>query len=129
MKKAVLLFGMAAVLASAKPRTYQTGTLVDVTDSAIDIGSESFPVPLHICCVLEIRTDDVSYWVAVYKRPEELGVKIKDSIQFRVDKQTVFLRRPNGKEVRAKLLKVVPVSGIVSWLWTQKGGRDAVQSI
>jgi hypothetical protein len=60
---------------------------------------------------LQIQVGNNSYCVTVASRENKVGWKVRDPVQFRVDKKKMFVKRPSGKELDARLVKVVP--GIV----------------
>lgn len=109
MKKTFLpvVLLLLGILGNAKEQSYQIGTLADVSDLRLDAGTSLGSI--RLCCIFQIRADGFVYSVGITKRPEEVGWAVNSPIQFRVDKHTVFLKRAKGRELRAKLLKVVPL--------------------
>lgn len=107
----ILLLAFIAVPAGAKDHTYQSGMLVDVTETGIDTGL-LFGRIVYFCCVLEIRGEAFAYSVYIAKRPEQIDLRTDEAVRFRIHNQDVFIKRPNGKELKARLLKTAPASSV-----------------
>lgn len=112
---AIVIIGFS-LPASAKRAIYQRGTVIDVSPKYIDspaqvvqvffsppqiligysfqiqVGIFTYSVDAAMCCPLRDR----------YK----LEWAANDPIQFRFDKDKMFVKRPNGKELKARLRKV-----------------------
>src|SRR5260370_33667869 len=104
-------------LADAKKPIYETGNLIDVSPKyvespapldgailppphiligyafAIQVGTFTYFVDAALCCPL--RSKYKLEWAA------------RDPIEFRFDNDKMFVKRPNGKELKAKLVKVI----------------------
>jgi hypothetical protein len=112
----LVLILMFEVHAGAAKRIYETGKLVNVTPKYIEspalLDEKLLPPPqIVVGNSFEIQVGDLAYFVdAVLCCP--LRSKYKPEwtagtpIEFRFDKENMFIRRPNGKEVRARLVKV-----------------------
>ena len=106
----LLLLALGGTASAKNPVVYQTGRLVDVLDRTIDIG---LLFPLHLWSELRISGAGFTYSVTTDKRPDQLEWSFGDSIEFRLQGQKVFLKRPGGNDLKAKLLRVVKSDGEV----------------
>jgi hypothetical protein len=100
----------------AGAKMYQTGKLNDVvikdmtTTISLPVGPDSLPFPLHIGINYEfqISTDDnIVYFGSCWskgKRNYGSDWVVKDPIEFRVEKDRLFLKRPSKGELRLALM-------------------------
>jgi len=107
------LLGGAVFPATAKEkvRTYQTGKLLDlqvqnVSRGTAVIGTMAAAIP-GLLYVFQIQCDDLLYY-ATYSAGK-LSYKpdwiVNDPIDFRLEKDTMFLRRSDGKELEVRVVK------------------------
>jgi hypothetical protein len=104
-------------LAGAKKRVYEKGNLIDVfpkyIESPAPLGVALLPPPqILVGYSFEIQAGDFTYFVnAAMCCPLRSQYKLEwtanDPIEFRFDKDKMFVKRPNGKELNARLVKVV----------------------
>ncbi|GEM_PF-5134696 len=100
---------------SSEKQLYQKGAVVEAPmlylDAPPPLASSIVPISrIPIGYSLRIRVGDFTYFVSVVCCPP--GPKHKpewtagDRIEFRFDKDKMFVKRPIGKELRAKLVKI-----------------------
>lgn len=98
---------MLSALAFAADRTYVRGTLVDVA-----VGKRTFGVPQPNGGTLigqgnlfqvKVQIEDVIY-TAETRSGEVRQLIVGDPVEVRLDEKHVYLKCPNGKEVKAKVL-------------------------
>ncbi|MBZ5690198.1 MAG: hypothetical protein LAP86_34905 [Acidobacteriia bacterium] len=115
---ALLLLVASANSASANDtsKRYVTGKLLDLTVQPVDrgtaiIGNMAAPIR-SISYVFQIRVDDLVYFAqyTVGARADRPNWVVNDPIDLRFEKDKMFLRRPDGKEVEVWLAKTVRVS-------------------
>jgi hypothetical protein len=103
-------------LADAKKRIYEKGNLIDVSPKYIESPIPSLallpPPQILVGYAFEIQAGDFTYFVnAAMCCPLSSQYKPQwtaaDPIEFRFDKDKMFVKRPNGKELNARLVKVV----------------------
>jgi hypothetical protein len=112
----VMVIWLVAVPATCKdkPKTYQTGKLLDMTVEDVSrrtaiIGGMAAPIPGRLY-VFRIRLEDLVY-VAEYKA-NKLSYKpdwvVNDPIELRLGNEAkMFLKRPDGKELEVVVVKKV----------------------
>jgi hypothetical protein len=113
---ALLVFAFSR-LADAKKRSYEKATLIDVLPKYIESplpGIVLLPPPqVLVGYSFEIQVSDFTYFVnaamccplkSQNNKPEWT---VGDPIEFRFDKDKMLVKRPNGKELNARLVKVV----------------------
>jgi len=104
-----------AVPASAKdkPKIYQTGKLLDVAVEDVSrgtavIGGMAAPIPGRLY-LFKVQLQDLVYFVE-YKAGK-LSYKpawvVNDPIGLRIEKDRMFLKRPDGKELEVAIVKTV----------------------
>jgi|SRR5580700_10946995 hypothetical protein len=107
----LLGFAVFPAVAKEKVRTYQTGKLLDlqvqnVSRGTAVIGSMAAPIP-GLLYVFEIQCDDLLYY-ATYSAGK-LSYKpdwiVSDPIDFRLEKDAMFLKRSDGKELEVRVVK------------------------
>jgi hypothetical protein len=113
----IVVFGPTA---AARGTTYERGEVIDISPNYIDspapLSGSPFPPPqILVGHSLRIRVGGMEYFVyaAIYgplrsKYKPEWAVH--DPIEFRFDKGKMYVRRRNGKELQAKLIKVAPAN-------------------
>lgn len=111
-----LVLLVAATPAFTKNKTYQTGTLLDQTfedtsqSASVRVSSGTAvvgsPIPGRTY-TFRIRVEDLVY-VAEYKAGKRSYLPeciVNDPIELRVQKDRMFLKRPDGKEVEVEVVK------------------------
>lgn len=118
MKALSLAMLLLIPAAQARDKTYATGELVKVTISDIvfplnmpplcqNCAALQLPLPLGVTYMFEIRQDDNRYVAACTSKAKKSYAAdwiIHDPVEYRVEKEKLFLKRPNGKELRLALL-------------------------
>jgi hypothetical protein len=113
---ALICFAAQAVSSKESPRIYQTGKLLDLqvqnaSRGIAVIGSMAAPIP-GLLYVFQIQCDDLVYF-ATYsagKLSYKPGWIVNDPIDFRLDKGSMFLKRPDGRELEVRVVKKVRVT-------------------
>src|SRR5215831_7022376 len=107
--------------AQARNRVYEQGKLLDLSPIYVDmpLSARSVLPPPRLLLVgfdLQIQVGENTYFVKVATCcPPVRQIfewRIGDPIQFRMDKHKMFVRRSNGKELNARLVRVA--TGITS---------------
>jgi hypothetical protein len=107
-----------ALMVHAGTKSYLSGKLTDVTikDMTTTISipiatgtGDGFPMPFHmgVNYQFEISVDDIHYLGSCWskgKRNYASDWVVKDSVEFRVEKDKLFLRRPVKGELRLTLM-------------------------
>jgi hypothetical protein len=116
----VLLILVFDSLADAKKTIYETGTVIDVApeymESPAPLDGPILPPPqILIGYSVEIQVGSFMYFVDAamccpLRSKYKLEWAARDQIEFRFDKGGMFVKRPNGKELKARLVKVVQAS-------------------
>jgi len=99
---------LAAVgIAQAATKQYVKGTLTDVSIGQRTVG---MPTPLggtmiaqHDIFRISVKVDDVIY-VAETRSKDVREFTVGDSVEVRIEPKDIYLKRSNGKELKAKLL-------------------------
>ena len=121
MRALSLLILLLVPLADARDKSYATGTFAQVTISDIVVplkvpplcqncSAVEFPVPLGVTYMFEIEQGDIRYVAACTSRAKKSYAAdwvIHDSVEYRIDRDKLFLKRPNGKELRLGLVMKV----------------------
>jgi hypothetical protein len=105
-------------LGDAKQRIYEKGILINISPKHIESpaplpSGALFPPPqILIGYLIEIQAGDFIYFVNAamccpLMSQHKLEWTVSDPIEFRFDKDKMFVKRPNGKELTARLVKVV----------------------
>lgn len=104
-------------LAHAKKRIYEKGTLLDFSPKYIEASSPLSGVLLRppqmlIGYSLEIQSGDFTYFVDAamccpLRSKHELQWTVRGPIEFRLDKDKMFVKSPNGKDLNARIVNVV----------------------
>jgi hypothetical protein len=97
----LLFFGEAA--GAKKTASYQTGRVVSVYDDTIDMG---LLFPVHLFSVLKITGNGSTYVISTEKPSDQIEWAIGDSVDFRVQGNRALLKRPNGRDLKARLMRV-----------------------
>ena len=84
-------------------KTYQTGKLVSVQSPETDLpfplpSGQMWTLPTHLIYDLEVRQADLVYIGYCPKRAYKGEWRAGDDVQFRIQKDKLFLKRSNGKE-------------------------------
>jgi len=102
----VVLFVASCVQAgSSSHREFQNGKLLDVTsDERLDEGTTVRHAVYHV------QIGDVVYSgrgerVRRHSADPAHGLIVGDSVQVAIDKDDLILQRPDGKEIKAKIIK------------------------
>ncbi len=109
-RSSLLALFLVASVSCASAKTYLTGKLVHVdfkrsSDTVIVVGGPK-NVTEFSTYVLYVEYQDLVYSVRlVEKATDELEWKVNAPIEFRLVKDAIYLRRPNGKEMKFPLLK------------------------
>jgi hypothetical protein len=100
--------------AQGADQAYVTAKLsnVDVTDmsATLDIPPMTVPIPLGVMYQFTIEGDDITYLAGCTSKARKGYAAewvVNDPVQFRIDKYKIFLKRPNGKELRLGLVTKV----------------------
>lgn len=128
MKRGVLLLILfVAVAASAVERSYRSGILkqVEIKDvtSAIPVSTgagqtASIPIPLGLNFEFQVQSDMIVYVAGCWskgKRSYSSEWVVNDPVEFRVEKDKLFLKRPSKGELRLALmmrLRVLPTKDV-----------------
>lgn len=104
--------------AEARDKAYATGQLIKVTMSdnvfpltvqplCQNCAALQLPLPLGVIYTFEVKEDDIAYVAACTSKAKKSYATdwvIHDRVEYRIKKERLFLRRPNGKELRLGLL-------------------------
>lgn len=99
-----ILFGATRLWAVPR-HEFQTGKLVDVTsDDRVEKGTT------HAYAIYEVQLGDIVYFARgekLSKHPGDLGhgMIVGDPIQAVVEGKDLFIQRPDGKEMKAAIVK------------------------
>jgi hypothetical protein len=105
---------LLAVPVYSSENVYETGKLMEVKisdrtmpltipPSSPNSSSLVLSVPLGDIYWFTIQKDEITYFAACASRQKKSYAAdwvINDPVQFRIDKDKLFLKRPNGKEMR-----------------------------
>jgi hypothetical protein len=94
-------------VAHGEGRTYQTGNLVSVNSPELPFtlppvvaGGPSITIPLHLSYEFEVRNGDIVYLGFCRRSDYKPEWRVGEDVQFRLQKDKMYLKRPNGKEFR-----------------------------
>ena len=107
--------------AEARDKMYATGQLAKVTTADIVVpfnipplcqncAALQLPLPLGVSYVFDIQQDDITYIAACTSKVKKSCAAdwiIHDPVEYRIEKDKLFLKRPNGKELRLGLVKKI----------------------
>ena len=84
-------------------RAYQTGKLLSVQspESPFPLplpSGQTLTVPVHMTYLFEVQEADIVYIGYCQKRDYKPEWRVGDDVQFRLKKDMMYLKRPNGKE-------------------------------
>ena len=87
----------------AEQKTYQTGKLLSVqspeTPFPLPLPSgQTLAIPAHLLYEFEVQAEDIVYIGYCQKRDYKAEWRVGNDVQFRLKKDKIYLRRPNGKE-------------------------------
>lgn len=108
----VVLILFLNVLADGKAQSYEKGELVAVVLQQSPygpLGNPPFPSYLVF-----IRVGDVVYGGSCRREQFTNEWKVKDDVEFRIVKNFLFLKRPNGKELRLAYGGTLPAKSFES---------------
>jgi hypothetical protein len=94
----------------ASEKAYQAGKLVSVQSPELPFplptstGSQPIVFPLHVTYLFEIQQGEVGYVGSCRMTDYRAEWKAGDNVQFRLDRDKMYLKRPNGKEFRLQFL-------------------------
>jgi hypothetical protein len=143
MRPLCLLILLLVPAAEARDKMYATGQLAQVTMSDIvfplnvpplcqNCAALQLPLPLGVTYMFDIQQDDITYvgaCTAKTKKSYAADWVIHDPVEYRVEKDKLFLKRPNGKELRLGLVtrirntKQEPAQPVSSQTAPQKSAR------
>ena len=109
---------LLAVPVHSSDKVYETGKLmgVKISDSTMPLtippmspnsSGMVLSVPTGVIYWFTIEKDEISYFAACASRRKKsyaAGWVVSDPVQFRVNKETLFLKRAKGKEMRLALI-------------------------
>jgi hypothetical protein len=107
--------------AEGADRSYLTAKLakVDIHDMSVTIDMPPMvqnapalmlPIPLGVRYQFTIESDDITYLAACTSKAKKSYAAdwiVNDPVQFRIEKYKLFLKRPNGKDLRLGLVTKV----------------------
>jgi hypothetical protein len=110
--KRILPMLLAPALCIAAPPIYHHGRLVKMTDytreSATGSGGIVYSVPI-VEYRLSVATDDGMILVGSYTPKSTKYVPkdfiVKDPVDYRVDGEYMFIKRPNGTELKTEIVR------------------------
>lgn len=93
----------------ATQKTYEAGRLVSVQSPEVSIpiplpSGQTLDWPMHFSYEFEIQQGDVVYIGYCQKSEYKAEWHVGDKTQFRLKKDKMYLKRPNGKELRLVFL-------------------------
>jgi hypothetical protein len=121
MRKYLIPLFALAICAVAADRIYMTGTLsglviedMSTTMSLPPIGQNTsgivLPIPMGVLYRFDIEADRITYLAeCASKKKKSFAAEwvVHDPVQFRVQKDKLFLKAPSGKELRLALITKV----------------------
>ncbi len=110
----IILFLLLALPAIGGEKTYTTGRLSNVAmeDMSFQMTFDkmSLPVSLGTMYRFDITSGDITYVAACFSRNKRAYAAdwiVHDPVAFRIEKDRLFLKRSNGKELRLAVLTKV----------------------
>ena len=105
----LVVVSLSFSLVCAAQRTYQTGKLLSVQSPEIPFSvpltsGQTLALPLHLTYQFEVQQADIVYIGYCEKRDYKAEWRVGDDVQFRLKKNKVYLKRPNGKEFTLEFL-------------------------
>jgi hypothetical protein len=93
----------------ASQKTYEAGKLLSIKSPEVLLPipvspGQTFNWPMHFSYEFEIQQGDVVYIGYCQKSEYKAEWHVGDETQFRLVKDKIYLRRPNGKELRLVFL-------------------------
>jgi len=92
--------------AAGEPKTYNSGRLANISmedvSFPITLDKTTIPVSLGTMYKFDISAEGVNYIAACFSRKKRGFASdwtVQDTIEFRVHKDKLYLKRPNGKEL------------------------------
>jgi hypothetical protein len=118
MRDLLVAILLIAIPAQATDRTYETGKLsnVTITDSTASVtippmapNASALVLPLRLGVIFHftIEQKEITFQAGCFSKDKKSYAAewvVNDPVQFRVEKDKLFLKRPNGKELRLALL-------------------------
>jgi hypothetical protein len=116
---ALLLLALHSAANARKKRVYEHGVLIAVAPLYVDFhwpfdGPLASTVQIPVEYSFQIQSETLAYLVRIVlccppSNPQfKVEWAVNDVIDFRIDKDKMFIKRPNGKESPTTILKVVP---------------------
>jgi hypothetical protein len=99
--RVLLIVILQVSLGLASPKTYQTGKLLSVQspETVIPMPLVLGPsLPVHLSYQFEVQQGDIVYVGYCQRRDYKAEWRVGDDVQFRLRKDKMYLKRPNGKE-------------------------------
>jgi hypothetical protein len=92
--------------AHADSKNYQTGKLISVQSPEITLHlpPPSIDLPMHLNYQFEVQQGDLVYAGSCSRQDYKPEWQVGEDVQFRLSKDKMYLRRPNGKELRLVFL-------------------------
>jgi hypothetical protein len=90
--------------ANAGSKTYENGKLISVQSPEITLHLSSIDLPMQLSYEFEIQQGDLVYVGSCRRQDYKPEWQAGRDVQFRLNKDSVYLRRPNGKELRLVFL-------------------------
>jgi hypothetical protein len=114
---ALLILANIPAYSEEKPKTYQTGKLLDVSVQDVSrgtvvLGGSAIPIAVPIpgqLYIFQIQLGDLIYFAKYEagKRSYKPVWIVNDSIELRLDKDEMYLKRPDQKELKVTIVKKV----------------------
>jgi hypothetical protein len=115
-KNQAIAIGLIALLSLsirqtyARDKTYQTGKLISIespeTPVALPLPSgQTLDVPVHVLYKFEIQVGDLWYVGSCLKKEYKAQWRVRDAVQFRLNKDKMYLRRPKRGELVLEFLR------------------------
>jgi hypothetical protein len=105
----VLALHSAPIYGSEK--TYEDGKLVSVNSPEVSLtipplvpSGPTVTFPLHLSYHFGVQQGDVVYICYCQKRDYKAEWRVGDAVQFRLQRDKMYLKRPNGKEFKLEFL-------------------------
>ena len=104
----VVVIVLAVISAAAESKSYQTGKLLDVEVKVYDNDRADY---YYITVQLGQMTYVGEYRAAFLWSYEPKEWVVNDPIEVRFEKDKMFIKRPNGKELKTKVVKRIRTEG------------------
>jgi len=91
---------------NAGSKIYETGKLISVQSPEITLHlpPPSIDLPIHLTLQFEVQEGDLVYVGSCRRQDYKPEWQVGQDVQFRFSKDQMYLRRPNGKELRLLFL-------------------------